>query len=109
MTASLCPIASVNAPLERAWGLLVRPEGYAAWWDARTRSITPPGPVRPGQCIQAESRALGRRWDLTITVEAVDETAHNLRLITRLPLGIAVYNSITCSEQGPTTCRISFG
>jgi len=109
MTTSLCPIATVNAPLERLWGLLSDPAGYALWWDARTRSIIPPGPARPGQRVQADSRALGRRWDVTVTVEAVDEARHNLRLTTRLPLGITVYNSITCTPLGPTACRISFG
>jgi uncharacterized protein YndB with AHSA1/START domain len=109
MTTSLCPIATVNAALERTWNLLVNPESYALWWDARTRAIIPPGPARPGQRIQAESGAFGRRWDVTITVEAVDEARHNLRLTTRLPLGITVYNSITCTLLDPASCRISFG
>lgn len=109
MTIRLCPIATVNAPLERVWGLLSNPEGYATWWDARTRSITPPGLALPGQRIEAESRALGRRWEVAITVEAVDEPGHTLRLTTRLPLRIMVYNFITCTALDPSTCRISFG
>jgi uncharacterized protein YndB with AHSA1/START domain len=109
MTTSLCPIATVNAPVERAWSLLADPAGYAAWWDAHTRAVLPPGPARPGQRVEADSRALGRSWDVTVIVQAVDEARHNLKLTTRLPLGITVYNSITCTPLDPSTCRVSFG
>ena len=46
MAINVCPIAVVNAPLERTWRLLSEPEQYATWWDARTLSIEPPGAAR---------------------------------------------------------------
>jgi hypothetical protein len=59
--------------------------------------------------VEADSQAFGRRWDVTITVEAVDEAKGAIRLTTKLPLGITVFNSITCAPLDPATCRISFG
>jgi hypothetical protein len=59
--------------------------------------------------VEADTPALGRRWDIAVTVEAVDEAAHNIRLTTRLPLGITVYNSITCTALDQSSCRIGFG
>ncbi len=109
MTTRLCPIATVHAPLEETWDLLVNPESYALWWDARTRSVIPSGRAHHAQRIEAESRALGSSWEIAITVDEVDEARHNLRLTTRLPLGITVYNSITCTALGPADCRVSFG
>ncbi len=43
MTVSTCPIATVNAPIERVWKLLAEPANYDLWWDAKTRSIAPEG------------------------------------------------------------------
>ncbi len=109
MSTSLCPIATVDASVERVWSLLSDPAAYALWWDAHMREIVPPGPARVGQTVLADSRALGRRWDVRITVEAVDPQRHQLRLTSRLPLGITVLNSIACSPLDPASCRLSFG
>jgi len=109
MTTSVCPIATVRAPAERAWSFLADPSRYAMWWDAHNRSIIPAGPAQPGQRVEADTRALGKRWVVTITVEAVDEAQGAIRLTTRLPLGITVFNAITCTALDPATCRISFG
>jgi hypothetical protein len=109
MTTSLCPIAIVNAPAERVWSLLADPSRYALWWDASTRSITPPGPAQRGQRVEVDSRAIGRRWNLTVTVEEVDAIRGAIRLTTKLPLGITVFNSIPCTALDPATCRITFG
>ena len=46
MSVSTCPIAIVNAPIERIWGLLSKPASYALWWDAQTRLIVPEGPAK---------------------------------------------------------------
>ena len=109
MSFNTCPIATVNAPAERVWGLLSDPASYAQWWDAQTRSIAPEGPARPGQRIEAQAAGLGRRWDVHITVEAVDASAHRLALTTRLPLGITVRNHISVVALGAAACRVTFG
>ena len=85
MNYSTCPIANVNAPIERIWQLLADPNQYALWWDARTRSIIPAGPVQLSQHILAQASALGRSWDVHITVQAVMPEKHQLDLLTRLP------------------------
>ena len=109
MAVKICPIATVNAPIEQVWGLLSEPGSYALWWDAQTRAILPPGPAHAGQAIRARSRALGRWWDVAITVNAVDAAKHMLDLTTRLPFGITVYNHLTCLALEGGTTRLSFG
>jgi len=109
LTLSTCPIAIVAAPVEQVWGLLADPHRYALWWDAKTRSIIPQGLVRPGQQIFAETVALGRRWDVHITVQAVTPDTGQLDLLTRLPFGITARNRITCTSLDSQHTRVSFG
>lgn len=109
MSLSTCPIATVEAPVERVWDLLADPNNYALWWDAETRSITPLGPAVAGQNITAETRALGKQWDVRITVESIDRDGRQIDLTTRLPFGITVYNHITCLALDRRRCRVSFG
>jgi hypothetical protein len=109
MAINVCPIAVVNAPLDKAWRLLAEPEQYAAWWDAQTLSIAPPGLARAGQVIRASSRAFGRTWPISIQVNWVDFQQHWLDLTTHLPLGISLHNHITCAAIDERSCQIAFG
>ena len=109
MSVFFCPIANVNAPLRMVWSFLAEPANYALWWDAHTRSISPAGAAQPGQQIMAQSSALGREWPVNILVEGVDDTKHQLDLKSMLPLGITVFNHITCTALNPATTQVTFG
>jgi ligand-binding SRPBCC domain-containing protein len=109
MSVSVCPIAIVNAPPERIWALLSEPASYAVWWDADTRTITPSGPAQPGQTILAQTRGLGLKWPVRISVNAVDAARRAIDLTARLPLGITVYNHITVAPAEGGAGRVSFG
>lgn len=109
MSISTCPIATIEAPAHQVLHMLSDPSSYALWWDAQTRSIVPPGPAQAGQQIFAQTKALGKRWDVHITVEAVDKDRQQLQLTTRLPFGITVYNHITCTPLDSVRCRVAFG
>src|SRR6185295_12977265 len=104
-----CPIATVDAPIERVWELLANPGNYALWWDAETRSIEPPGPAQSGQRISARTRALGKDWPVHVLVERVDPDKRQLELTTQLPFGITVHNHIGCTALDASRCRLSFG
>ena len=109
MAVSVCPIAVVNAPVETVWRLLDDPSVYALWWDAKTLSISPEGPARAGQKIRAQSKALGKMWDVNLDVNQVDAERRQLDLTTRLPFGITVFNHITVVPVEAHSSRISFG
>ncbi len=109
MSLRVCPIASVRAPVQGVWSFLSQPSNYALWWDAKTKSIEPEGPVQPGQRIRAQSRAFGLLWNVGLLVESVDESRHALDVMTSLPLGIIVFNHITCKELNASSCQVSFG
>jgi ligand-binding SRPBCC domain-containing protein len=109
MSVSVCPIAIVNAPLERVWAFLSEPANYDLWWGAATRSITPEGHAVPGQTIDAHTSELGMRWKVGVVVTSVDEARHVLGLTTSLPLGITVYNKMTCTPLSAGGVRVSFG
>lgn len=109
MTLSVCPIATVQAPVERVWALLSDPASYAEWWNARTERIEPPGPATPGQVIAASAVGLGRRWPVTLRVVGVDAARHALDLHTALPLGIVLDNHIRCQPLDTETTRLTFG
>ena len=109
MSISVCPIASVHAPIQRVWSFLSQPGNYSQWWDAKTRSIEPQGPAQPGQRIHARSVAFGTEWNVDVLVEGIDEARHALDLRTSLPLGIVVFNHITCRDLDSANCQVSFG
>jgi uncharacterized protein YndB with AHSA1/START domain len=109
MSISTCPIATVEAPVERVWELLANPHNYALWWDAETRWIEPAGPAQSGQRISARTRALGKDWAVRIAVESIDPDKRHLELTTQLPFGITVHNHIGCGSLDNNRCRVSFG
>jgi hypothetical protein len=109
MGFSMCPIAVVAAPVEIVWELLADPARYDAWWDARTVRIEPQGPAAPGQIVHAKTVGLGRTWDVTLQVEAVDPAQHQVRLHITLPLGIINDNTITCTPVDANSTRVAFG
>ena len=109
MAFRTCPIAAVRAPAERVWDLLSQPTNYAQWWDAQTRAITPAGSAQPGQRVDAQTTALGRQWNVNITIELIDHARRVVDLTTRLPFGITVHNHITCVPLDAATCRVNFG
>jgi len=106
---SACPIATVDAPIDQVWSLLADPAQYASWWDAQTRAIVPEGPAQPGQQVFAQTSALGMRWEIHLSVQAVAPETRQLDLLTRLPLGITVRNHITCARLDDRHTRVGFG
>jgi polyketide cyclase/dehydrase/lipid transport protein len=109
MSLNVCPLATVNAPVEHVWSFLSDPANYVLWWDAQTRSIAPTGPASPGQKIYAQTTALGMDWNVNVSVEEVDGANRQIHLTTMLPWGITVQNYIRCIPLDHAHCRISFG
>src|SRR4051812_22590491 len=53
-----CPMCVADAPASVVWALLDTAR-LDEWWDARTRSVVPPGPLAVGQRIEAVAGPLG--------------------------------------------------
>ena len=109
MPVSVCPIATVHASPDHVWEFLSEPKNYALWWDAQTQRIVPEGRAHAGQKIHAKTIEAGKSWDITVTVNSVDESKHQIDLTTQLPLGITVYNHITCITAQDGNTQVSFG
>ena len=109
MTFSICPMATVAAPVESVWELLAEPSLYDEWYDARTQRIAPEGKATPGQVLYAKTSALGKTWDVTLTVKAVDPGKHQLQIDVALPLGVVNHAAITATAIDATSSHIQFG
>ncbi len=109
MSIRVCPIATINAPVNKVWSFLSEPANYALWWNAQTLSIIPEGHAQAGQKIHAQTVELGMKWNVNLIIEMINEARHQIDLITRLPFGITVYNHITCIPIDNKSCRVSFG
>jgi hypothetical protein len=107
MTLTVCPACIADAPVEVAWSLF-DPARLDEWWDAKTRRVTPEGPLAPGQRIEASAGPL-RMFTFTWDVLEVDAGAHRLRLLMRLPFGVVHDETVSMAPLGPGQCRISFG
>jgi uncharacterized protein YndB with AHSA1/START domain len=105
MSISTCPVAIINAPMERVWDLLAEPANYDFWWEARTRSIVPEGRARAGQRVHAKAGG----FNILLTVDAVDESEHTIDVTTKFPFGITGSHHLTCGALPNSTTRVSFG
>ena len=106
---NVCPIANVNAPLERTWSLLANPSAYACWWEAETWSIIPEGAAHAGQQVFAQTRFAGMWLEVRIVVRRVDAAGHQIDLTTSLPFGITVDNHIVAAPIDDAHTRVTFG
>jgi hypothetical protein len=109
MPVSVCPAGVAAAPVEQVWALLMQPETYDQWWDMHTERVTPPGPATPGQVVSGWSKALGRKWPVSVTIESINAQKHQMLLRTALPLGIVVHNRVSCVQVDDTSCHVQFG
>src|SRR5579883_591817 len=97
MSLTICPAAVVAAPVENVWEMLSEPTLYDTWWDVHTERIVPKGSATPGQMLYAHTSALGKTWDVTLRIETVNPTRHQIQMLVTLPLGIVNYETITCT------------
>jgi hypothetical protein len=107
MSQLVCPACVADAPAEVVWSLL-DPAHLDEWWDARTRRVTPPGPLSARQRLECRAGPLGL-FGFTAEVLDVDAAARRLHWVIRLPFGIVNDQTTTVTPLGPERCRISFG
>jgi uncharacterized protein YndB with AHSA1/START domain len=109
-SVSVCPSALVEAPIERVWDMLTRPDGLDTWADAILVSADPAGPARPGQRLRMTTTpALGRTFPVTIDVLEVDVERHRLRFRVDLPLGLVNDETVTITDAGDGRTLVRFG
>jgi hypothetical protein len=96
-------------PVEAVWELLADPTLYDTWWDAHTERIVPEGKATPGQVIYAKATGLGRTWDVTLRVDAVNPERHQVQLHITLPLGVVNDATISAAATGSASSRLQFG
>lgn len=109
MPITACPSTTVAAPADVVWELMADPRLYDLWWDAHAERIEPEGPAAPGQVVYATTRGLGRTWDVTITVKAVDPTKHRVQLDAALLFGVVNHATITATPIDAVSSHLEFG
>ena len=109
MVVNVCPAAVTKTSLDRVWGVLIAPERFGEWQDARFVSAEPPGSVRAGQRITLSAPSLGREWPVSIAVVGVDPSSRWIDLVVRLPFGIVNHERVTLTptEAGGTLVRFN--
>ena len=105
MSVNVCPMAVVNAPIERVWELLAEPANYDLWWDAKTQSILPEGRAQAGQRVHAKAGG----FNILLTVDGMDESKHQIHFTSKYPFGITGFNHLTCIALTNATTQVSFG
>jgi len=98
----------VNASVDEVWSLLDAPSRFDAWWDARVLEATPPGPLTPGQHIEARAKGpFPARVQCDVT--AVDAAEHRIQMTVRLPFGIIDHFTLTVAPIGRDRSFVRFG
>jgi len=109
MSFTVCPAATVAAPVEVVWENLVHWEHYAEWADVMVERSEPEGPATAGQTIYFMGKALGRTWHFIFKVEEVNHERHQLGLHVFFPFGLQEKPHIACSPIDATTCHVQYG
>jgi uncharacterized protein YndB with AHSA1/START domain len=108
MAISVCPGDEVRASADEVWSLLEDPARLDAWWDARVLEATPPGPLRPGQHIEARAKGVFPAR-IQFDVTAVDTAQRRIQMTARLPFGIVDHVTLTVTASGPDRSFVRFG
>ena len=106
---SVCPSATIRAPIERVWELLTTPASYDTWIDGRVERADPPGPARPGQLIEVSAGAAGLRFRVRFRVTAVDGADHVFEFDGWLPFKITMHERISMAPVGEGLVRVQYG
>jgi ligand-binding SRPBCC domain-containing protein len=109
VVVNVCPAAVTTASPERVWSVLALPERLGDWADAEFVSAEPPGPMHAGQKVLLEAPEFGRRWPVTIDVDALDPDRRWIDLRASLPFGVVNHEHITLTEteSGGTLVRFN--
>ena len=108
-TLSVCPSAVIEAPVDRVWDLVTRPEGFDLWTDATLVSAEPDGHAAAGQELYLVTKALGWTFAVRISVRNVDAERHRLGLLVELPFGVVNDKVMTLTEAGEGRTLVRFG
>ena len=109
MTVTVCPAATINAPIERVWQLLMDPRKWTDWSTARMEAARPDGPLHAGQQLHFSSRAFGARWRAVTTVISVEVERHTLDVDVSVPFGIVNHEHITLISLPDGKTHVQFG
>jgi uncharacterized protein YndB with AHSA1/START domain len=99
----------IDAPADRVWDLLTRPEGFSMWSEAALVAAEPEGRARPGQVLHLVTRALGWAFAVTIEVLEMDADHRRLHVLVELPFGVSNDEVITLAEDGDGRTLVRFG
>lgn len=108
MSLNVCPAAIVAAPVEVVWEM-AQPANLSKWIDGQVERIEPEGPMAIGQTIYATSTAIGRRWQVTLTVEEVQPERHQFGMYVVVPFGVRMHEHISCRAIDAVTCHVQYG
>ena len=108
-TLSVCPSAVIDAPVDRVWDLMTRPEGFDLWTDATLVSAEPDGHAAAGQELHLVTKALGWSFAVRISVREVDPERHRVGFLVALPFGVVNDQVMTLAEAGEGRTLVRFG
>jgi hypothetical protein len=109
MSLSVCPMATVAAPVETVWSLLDNPMKFNEWADGKVEWVRPEGPMTPGQKFCVKSDALGKSWRVVFTVENVNSDKHILQTNVEFPFGMKLHERVACTPIDAVSCRVQYG
>jgi ligand-binding SRPBCC domain-containing protein len=109
MTVTVCPVATINAPIERVWSLLIDPGKWTDWSTGRLEAARPDGPLHVGQQLYFSSRAFGRRWHAVTTVRSVAAEQHSLDVDVSVPFGIVNHEHLSLVSLPEDRTYVQFG
>jgi hypothetical protein len=109
MTVTVCPAATINAPIERVWSLLMDPQRWTDWSSARLEAAIPDGLLHVGQRLHFSSSAFGRRWHAVTILTGVAPERHGLDVDVSVPFGIVNHEHLSATSLPDGKTHVQFG
>lgn len=103
-----CPTEVVDAPIERVWSLVTRPEEWGNFYDLVVTRVTPRGSAKVGQQVAGVTPAWGIRFRISGRIIEVNESTHRLRIDFRMPFGLRVGEEMRLTRIDRAKCRVTY-
>lgn len=107
MRILVCPVAIINAPIEKVLTLLEL-QNWNKWIDGKVEKIEPPGKIVVGQEATLSAKAFLITWKVRVIVTGIDKKKRIIKYDVFDPLGLKNEEKLEYKPLTKNTCEVRY-